>query len=405
MRGRSTLVFVIFAEVIGGGCKPRQPISQVASAPSYVPARSHEYRMSWFTNRDRDWSRPGAPFTGNPSPVLPNKGVAFGLLPASYRFGAASADPERLERDDVAFNQDLINSFYDEGRYQQQATVFVHGYNNTVDDAMMRARQMWMALENPRFAGQRPFRTKYFVYSWPSLGKTIDDRNMGEWIRTGYPFFARAYHADEQAAAVSVGPLVDLLGHICGSGQLYRNINVVAHSLGTRLASESLAAISRAQQRQAPSPSAAGQHMPCRVRNLVLASGDMGMFRFREILPDLLLIADHITLYVNARLLEQMFRISVTADLPLALSKMMHFFHKFELGPRIGQESLLTDLLDRNVDVVVMKHLDDGAEGGGHNHIFTSPTVLSDLTYLLNGEPSPLRTVAERIGRRVFDLR
>jgi hypothetical protein len=206
------------------------------------------------------------------------------------------------------------------------------------------------------------------------------------------------------SADANIDEFLKLIGITCGQGRLYHNINMIAHSMGARLTVETLAALSRDYQRQfAPGASFATikSSFPCPVRNLVLASGDMELFRFRSLLPDLLLIVDRITLYVNGTLIEQSLPGPSAADIPLALSKILNFFAAGEFGPRIGHDGFLISQLNSVIDVVAMRYLPNADESHGHMNIFSHPAVLRDLTLTLQNAPNPNRIT---IGQRQFIL-
>jgi esterase/lipase superfamily enzyme len=385
-------------------CKTPASGSRVAAA-DYVTPASGELRLNWYTSRLRDYAGGGtSDFTGEVNQGFAEKGVVDVRVGADYRFGGAVLSAPKLTTDDVRYNQELVYGVYDQ-RYRGRATVFVHGYNHTAENSVERAAQLFAALDRP--PAQRPFVSKAFAFGWPSAGRVVDDLDIVTWLRTGTPFFARAYSHDELAAAASQTHLAEFLTQLCQPSYKYREINVVAHSLGTRLTSDVLAWMSRTYQAQlgaGQDPRQLAAQMPCGVKNLILASGDIGILRFQAILPDLLLIADKITLYINSTLIEQMLKAGVTADVPLALSKLLHLFGQFELGPRIGQQSVFSDLLDKKVDIVVMKYLHDAPDGTGHMQVFSNPSVLSDIAYLLNGEPSPLRRTRPGLLRSTFIL-
>lgn len=360
-----------------------------------VSQESAEVRVSWYTNRLPIVTDPllNSQYSGQPTSSLPEKGVLRFLIPEYYRIGALGLGKPVRAPDDVSFNQDLVAGAQDP-QLASRALIFVHGFNHTFEDAITYGSEIFAALSKP-LPGAPPFRSKSIVFSWPSEGKSVDDPNIGEWFRTGAPFFARAYQKDEWAASASVRELVNLIGMVCGNPQpLYQNVNLIAHSLGARLSVEALAYVSRYYQGQFPYGTPADvmkQRLPCRVKHLVLASGDMGLFKFRELLPDLLLVADRITLYVNGRLLQGALGAAADADVPLAMSRLFHFFTTFELGPRIGQKSFFMRSLSQAVEIVEMNLIEGDPRSMGHGNIFSSPAVLNDLTYSLNGLMNPYR--------------
>jgi esterase/lipase superfamily enzyme len=363
------------------GCAPNssRPLSEFSE---YASPKSNEIRLNWYTNRVRDYSpdaNADSSFTPKLNPNFAQKGVLTVAIPENFRAGQSVASKPRLETDDAKFNQELIYGAYDP-LYSQCATVFVHGYNTTIEEAQERALQLFAGMAHIE-KSQARFVPKAFTFSWPSVGLEVDKMDIGEWIRTGYPFYTRAYRYDEAAAAASRDSLAGFMKMLCRRDSNYRETNVIAHSLGTFLTTEALATLSRENSNSSD---------PCKINHLVLASGDMNLFRFRTLLPDLLQIANRITLYVNSTLIERAFRSGVSADIPLVMSKLMHFLAEFELGPRIGQQGVLLQLLDQRVEIVVMKELDSTGDLG-HYQNFTHPAVLSDMALTLSGQKNTAR--------------
>ncbi len=93
-----------------------------------------------------------------------------------------------------------------EAENQPQAMVFVHGYNETFDEAAIRAAQIGYDLKVP---GPTAF------FSWPSRGNVQD------------------YAADEASIEASESAIADFLVDFaanCGT----TNISIIAHSMGNR---------------------------------------------------------------------------------------------------------------------------------------------------------------------------
>jgi esterase/lipase superfamily enzyme len=87
-----------------------------------------------------------------------------------------------------------------------QVLVYIHGFNNTVDDAITLTIDV---------AGKMRFPGSVAVFSWPSMGT----------------FLPWDYTRDVGIAARSVGALVDLLKALDGA-QSVSKVHVLAHSLG-----------------------------------------------------------------------------------------------------------------------------------------------------------------------------
>lgn len=391
-----------WAVLLFASCKTTGP--QPGRLLDYQTPRPGEVRINWYTTRlpSANPVDTGSAYSGFLSPLMPEKGVLYFDTPPYFQIGRLNlAVPQRYV-DDASFNSELIQGAFDPN-LESRVTFFIHGYNHTFENAIQRGSEIFAALERPE-PGITPFRSKPLIFDWPSQGKAIDDPNIESWLATGAPFFARPYLQDRISADANIEEFSKLINVSCGQGRLYRNINMIAHSMGARLTVETLAALSRDYQRQfgrGASFAAIKASYPCPVRNLVLASGDMELFRFRSLLPDLLLIVDRITLYVNGTLIEQSLPGPSAADISLALSKILNFFAAGEFGPRIGHDGFLISHLNSVIDVVAMRYLPNADKNYGHMNIFSHPAVLRDLTLTLQNEPNSNRIA---IGQRQFIL-
>jgi pimeloyl-ACP methyl ester carboxylesterase len=90
--------------------------------------------------------------------------------------------------------------------------IFVHGFNNTFEDAARRAAQMAYDLD---------FDGTPILYSWPSQG------------------FVAAYAADEAAVGISGRKMADFLETVVSQSGAQR-IHVLAHSMGNRALIEAM---------------------------------------------------------------------------------------------------------------------------------------------------------------------
>jgi hypothetical protein len=377
---------------------------KTSSIKDYRTPRPGEIRINWYTTRlsSTDPASDGSAYSGDTSHLLPEKGVLYFDTPPLYEIGKLNLAVPTRQVDDAMFNSELINGAFD-SNLGLRATFFVHGYNHTFENAIQRGAEIFAALENPG-PGINPFRSKPVIFDWPSQGKSVDDPNLEGWLATGTPFFARPYLQDRISADNSIPKFAQLIGITCGNGDRYRETSIIAHSMGARLTVETLAALSRNYQSQFPIGTPLAKiksSLLCPVRHLVLASGDMEFFRFRDLLPDLLLVTDHITLYVNGTLIEQILPGPSAMDIPLALSKVINFFSAGEFGPRIGHDSFFISRLNSAVDVVAMRYLPNADANHGHMNIFSHPSVLRDLTLTLQNQKN-LNRIA--IGERKFIL-
>ncbi len=158
-------------------------------------------------------------------------------VPASHRIGHLESPRWwRFEfRPDPAKHITLHNiATLDEGSFfgsvrekvtsspDQDAFVFVHGFNVSFQDAARRAAQMAFDLE---------FQGAPIIYSWPSKGETLD------------------YVMDEASVIWTVPHLEYFLQSLADRSGAVR-IHVIAHSMGNRAVCDALERLSRSTWRE-----------------------------------------------------------------------------------------------------------------------------------------------------------
>lgn len=214
---------------------------------------------------------------------------------------------------------------------ENEALVFVHGYNVSFPDALRRSAQMAVDL---RFSGPT------VLFSWPSQGKT------------------EQYMVDETNAEWAVSDLEHLLLDLMARTSV-QSLNVIAHSMGGRLLSQALERISK---RPAPEKGA-------RLRQIIFAAPDIDSETFKKAAFHFRQRGDRCTLYASSN------------DEALAASKMMHGFARAgdASGDIVVMEGL--DTLDASaMDTSLL----------GHSYYGSKRSILSDIHDLLRygHEPS-----------------
>ena len=140
------------------------------------------------------------------------------------------------------------------------ALVYVHGFANSFESAIMRAAQLGFDLE---LAGP------VVAFSWASL-------DSAQW-----------YVADGNAAENAESRLVALLTGIIERAHP-RKIHVVGHSMGGRLVTRALEAV------------ALSRSLTVRLNEVILAAPDIDSSRFRrEIAPRIAKVSERVTLYTS----------------------------------------------------------------------------------------------------------
>jgi esterase/lipase superfamily enzyme len=159
--------------------------------------------------------------------------------------------------------------------------VFVHGFNNTPEDATLRLAQL---------AYDTGFLGRAILFSWPSAGSLLVTWSGGSSPKV-------AYLQDAQMASKSDGALKDLLGRLIRlqaekvpAGQAPPKIHIVAHSMGNRV-------LLRAMQRIKEDADLRDRKA---IGHLVLAAPDVDPIDFAEA-TDTFQLAEDVTLYFNNR--------------------------------------------------------------------------------------------------------
>ncbi len=149
-------------------------------------------------------------------------------------------------------------------RFDDQALVFVHGFNNTFETAAYRTAQIVWDLK---------FDGAVYFYSWPSRG----DLNR------------QAYQYDRESVLQSREPFREFLEHVARTSDAKR-VHVVAHSMGALLTMEALRDINRDLT---PSRPLFGE--------VVLAAPDIDRDVFRQLSVAITGVADSATLYASSK--------------------------------------------------------------------------------------------------------
>jgi esterase/lipase superfamily enzyme len=214
----------------------------------------------------------------------------------------------------------------------QAALVFVHGFNVPFAAAARRTAQMKYDLG---------FDGAVLLYSWPAPKNYLECQDNEVWTR---PHLAEV-----------------LTEYVQKSGA--KQIHLIAHSMGTRVLSNSLAELADGQ------PDA-----DFRYNQIILAAPDIDAEIFkRRIAPRIVGRAERISIYASSN------------DLALVASKKAH--NNLRLGEGGPNITVFPDLA--TIDVLDASSVDESLLG--HSYYGNSPTILNDLRLILAG-----RNAAER---------
>jgi esterase/lipase superfamily enzyme len=145
--------------------------------------------------------------------------------------------------------------------FQDQALVFVHGYNNRFDDALFRTAQIAYDL---KYDGAP------FLYSWPS----------GSGIISGYPADSNSAQQAEQYFRQFLMMVVKETGA--------KSVSIIAHSMGNQLLLATLRNLDRSDPEIA------------RINQIILAAPDVDRDSFGFLAQQLKGVGQGITMYASS---------------------------------------------------------------------------------------------------------
>jgi esterase/lipase superfamily enzyme len=321
--------------------RPKRPafmlerLRPIDEAP--VPV-STDYRVVFGTNRRLQESTSGEyEFVGERGTEL-HTGVATITVPTSHRFGAfgrswlgvwtrlfgkrSELSKLRIFKSESAFSDEigyLLSGFHQ----APHNLLYVHGFNVSFDGALRQAAHFGVDLKVPGAS---------FVFSWPSAGSMTQYAVDEATIETCLPYFK---------------DFVDRL--LKNSDDV--PLNIIAHSMGSRLVTSYLEQAARQQ-----CPIAEG-----RIRNVVFAAPDIDAELFRQKLQIIGPFVSCITLY------------STNADVALRASNWLHGYDRAGLAPPILTQYGLNTIHVENFNLFEL----------GHGYFANASNVLHDLYILL----------------------
>lgn len=218
--------------------------------------------------------------------------------------------------------------------------LFVHGYNVSFEDALMRTAQIE---HDTDFGGPA------VLFSWPSKATSA-----------GYP-------ADEDSVRWTTPHLAQVIRYALATSAA-KEVYLIAHSMGNRALTDTLVELGRTD------PS-----VRSKVREVVLAAPDIDADIFkRDLAPKLLTAAQRVTMYASNK------------DWALTLSR------KFHKDQRAG-ETLPSIVVQSPIQTIDVSNL--SADFLGHSYIGQNETVLSDLRTLFAHHGDPTERGMLSVGR------
>jgi esterase/lipase superfamily enzyme len=212
------------------------------------------------------------------------------------------------------------------------ALVFVHGFDNSFEDAVYRYAQVVWDL---RYKGLA------ILYSWSSKGEGFTD-----------------YGYDRESANSGREGFIQLLSKLQNELGI-KKINVIAHSMGNFIVVDSLNNNSASSK-------------PLHLEQVIMAAPDVDRIVFTHAIPNLHKIVKGMTLYASA------------ADKALRASASLAKF------PRAGD---VPDpdgpVVVSNLDTIDVTAVGDEFLGLNHSEFATNRLVMDDMKQLFQGKPPP----------------
>jgi esterase/lipase superfamily enzyme len=218
-----------------------------------------------------------------------------------------------------------------------EAFIFIHGYNVSFEDAVLRTAQLFHDLE---FSGVP------ILFSWPA---------QDAWWR---------YTAAEDQATAAVPYLQEFIRGVVLAGKP-KAINVIAHSMGNRVLVNAVHSVMQ-------TPDIQGTAL---FQNMVLAAPDVSLDNFRAVEASVKQAAARVTVYASSQ------------DVPLRLSNWLHDLQRLGQAPPLSVPVGI-DAIDASA--VTQDLL-------GHSYFSHSQKLLLDMILLIRDGLLPPRRSLEPV--------
>ncbi len=268
-------------------------------------------------------------------------------LPLVKESGRVSIDP--VAKANYASSTEKMKSVLSkhlQDNNQHDVVLFVHGFNNSFDAAVLSLHDVW------HFSGGQ---SVPIVYTWPSGSNNLLN-----------------YFTDRESGEFTIFHLKETL-RILASIENLKNIHIIAHSRGTDVTTTALRELmieARAKSGDA--------RQSLKVQNLILAAPDLdyGVVKQRLLAEQFGRAFGQITIYMNAN------------DGALGISQ---FLMK---GIRFGrllaqQQGAVESKIFEAIDNVSFINVEDVGGFVGHGYFHQHPGVMSDIITLIKTNEKP----------------
>ncbi len=319
-------------------------VGQVRSSAAEQDDRTRKtkYDVMFGTNRNPIVEREAIVDFGGDTNGAMRYGICEVIVPESHQVGSLGSplfkrllnkkdDRLRIEElvslDEALFSKHLRDSA-ETMRNKHVPIIFVHGYNSTFTQSVLRAAQIGYDLGIGQGVG---------LFSWPSKGKK------------------RGYFADEESVEDSKDQLADFI-HLFVESSITKSVNIVGHSMGCRCVLGALNVLSVKKP-----------EILERVDQVVLAAADVNARLMPKLAQATLQSSNRTTSYVSNK------------DKALGLSAFALRYHRVGLTP--------PTFVMNGMDTVWVNNKELG--NFSHGYLGSSRAVLSDLYNILKNNLDP----------------
>lgn len=319
-----------------------QMVMNSGKLPDDDRTRKNKYDVFYGTNRQPIMER--GTLIGFNDAV--NSEISYGvcevIVPESHKIGSIGSPlwkrllnrkDDRLRIDGlISLNQQLffkhIQNIIRRMKVPAKPTIFIHGFNNTFDDAVLQAAQIGYDLGVGQGMG---------LFSWPSKGRLLK------------------YSADEASSDASKYQLAEFIkGFVRNTNE--GGINVIAHSMGCRCLLGALEVLSKTDL-----------EVLQKIEQVIFAAADVDAAIMPYLAPHAVNNCTRTTSYVS------------DLDKALVISTWLHDFQRIGVMP---PAYVLTGM-----DTILVNGLDLG--NFSHTYVSSSRTILNDMHYLLKNGLAP----------------
>ena len=293
------------------------------------------HNVSFLTLRNKTGSEEASDFFGGERDILRAGYCDISRTPSQVLKSIAENVPFYIPENFLQFDairESSVEKFwvdFEKALNGQSPVLYTHGFYISFERGCKRALEFKRSLD----LGDR-----FVLFSWPSDGVIVN------------------YTRDEADVYWSVDPLQEMLGGMVerfGAGE----INIVAHSLGTRGVMLALVRLAKAEH-------VAKRWGKPLINQVVLLAPDIDAGIFKQYLPHIKSLTKNITIYVSEH------------DGPLALSTQVHGY------PRLGESGSHLEVMD-GVVIIDVSDLPVQYPSGHLYHLYNDE-VAADLYQLLN---------------------